>query len=93
MFYYLCIRFANSELDAAKEKLEIVSSAAPPLFRIFAGGFFRKSAFGLIQEYCTEKNTDSRSRYFCMICFKESNPGRVGNQDGFRGGNIKTEGF
>jgi len=38
---------------AAKEKLEIVSSAAPPPFRIFAGGFFRKNAFGLIQEYCT----------------------------------------
>jgi hypothetical protein len=49
----LGIRFTNSELVAAKEKLEIVSGAAPPLFRIFAGGFFRKNAFGLIQEYCT----------------------------------------
>ncbi|PIS39142.1 MAG: hypothetical protein COT33_03545 [Candidatus Nealsonbacteria bacterium CG08_land_8_20_14_0_20_38_20] len=39
--------------NAAKEKLEIVSGAAPPPFRIFAGGFFRKNAFGLIQEYCT----------------------------------------
>jgi len=38
---------------AAKEKLEIVSGAAPPPFRIFAGGIFRKNAFGLIQEYCT----------------------------------------
>ena len=51
----------NHELNAAKEKLEIVSGAAhfdfaqyrPPPFRIFAGGFFRKNAFGLIQEYCT----------------------------------------
>jgi len=40
-------------LYAAKEKLEIVSGAAPPPFRIFAGRFFRKNAFGLIQEYCT----------------------------------------
>jgi hypothetical protein len=46
------------ELNAAKEKLEIVSGAAPPPFRIFAGGFFRKSAFGLIQEYCTKNNSD-----------------------------------
>ena len=38
---------------AAKEKLEIVIGAAPPPFRIFAGGFFLKNAFGLIQEYCT----------------------------------------
>ena len=30
MFYYLSIRFANSELVTAKEKLEIVSGAAPP---------------------------------------------------------------
>ena len=36
---------------AAKEKLEIVSGAAPQPFRIFAGGLFRKNAFGLIQ-YC-----------------------------------------
>jgi len=46
--------------NAAKEKLEIVSDAAPPLFRIFAGGLprrlWRRNAFGLIQEYCT-KNT------------------------------------
>jgi hypothetical protein len=44
-------------LNAAKEKLEIVSGAAPPPFRIFAGGFprrrRRRNAFGLIQEYCT----------------------------------------
>ena len=37
---------------AAKEKLEIVIGAALPPCRIFAGGFFRKNAFGLIQEYC-----------------------------------------
>jgi len=52
------IRFANSELNAAKEKLEIVSSAAPPPFRIFAVAFRRRrrrNAFGLIQEYCTMK--------------------------------------
>ena len=40
---------------AAKEKLEIVSGAAPPPFRILAWGFFRKNAFELIQEYCTRK--------------------------------------
>jgi len=44
-------------LNAAKEKLEIVSGAAPPPFRIFAGGIprrrRRRNAFGLIQEYCT----------------------------------------
>jgi hypothetical protein len=40
--------------NAAKEKLEIVSGAAPPPLRIFAGGFFRRNAFGLIQEYCTK---------------------------------------
>ena len=44
---------------AAKEKLEIVSGAAPPPFRIFAGGLPRpepvegRKRFGLIQEYCT----------------------------------------
>jgi hypothetical protein len=51
------IRFANSELNAAKEKLEIVSGAAPPPFRIFAGGIprrlRRRNAFGLSLEYCT----------------------------------------
>jgi len=44
-------------LYAAKEKLEIVSGAASPPFRIFAGGLprrrRRRNAFGLIQEYCT----------------------------------------
>ena len=30
-----------------------------PPFRIFAGGFFRKNAFGLIQEYCTKKEIES----------------------------------
>jgi hypothetical protein len=42
---------------AAKEKLEISSGAAPPPFRIFAGGLpcrlRRRNAFGLIQEYRT----------------------------------------
>ena len=41
---------------AAKEKLEIVSGATLPPFRIFAGGLprrrRRRNAFGLIQEYC-----------------------------------------
>jgi len=41
-------------LNAAKEKLEIVSGVAPPPFCIFAGEFFRKNAFRLIQEYCTK---------------------------------------
>jgi len=40
--------------NAAKEKLEIVIRAAPPLFRIFAGGLprrlRRRKRFGLIQE-------------------------------------------
>jgi len=49
-------KIINSEKIAAKEKLEIVSGAAPPPFRIFAGGISRRlrrrNAFGLIQEYC-----------------------------------------
>ena len=45
-------QFVELKEFAAKEKLEIVSGAAPPPFRIFAGGLFRKNAFGLIQEYC-----------------------------------------
>ena len=49
----------RDSLNAAKEKLEIVSGAAPPPFRIFAGGIPRRrrrqNAFGLIQEYCTPK--------------------------------------
>src|SRR3989344_3286741 len=56
ILYPLSIRFANFELNAAKEKLKIVSGAAPPPFRIFAGGLprrrRRRNAFGLIQEYC-----------------------------------------
>ena len=59
--YLLIISFANSELVAAKEKLEIVIGAAhfdfaqykPSPFRIFEGGFFRQNAFWLIQEYST----------------------------------------
>lgn len=45
-------------MNAAKEKLEIVSGAASPPFRIFAGGLprrlRRRKRFGLIQEYCTK---------------------------------------
>jgi len=41
-------------LNAAKEKLEIVSCAATPPFRIFAGGLprrlRRRNGFALIQE-------------------------------------------
>jgi|GEM_PF-6758686 len=63
MFYYLYIRFTNSELNAAKEKLEIVSGAASPPFRIFAGGLprrrRRRKRFGLIQEWSiTQKYTE-----------------------------------
>jgi len=50
-------------LNAAKEKLEIVSGAAPPPFQIFAGGFFRKNAFGLIQEYRTSYIEHVNKRY------------------------------
>ena len=32
--FYLSTRFVNSKLDTAKKKLEIVSGAAPPPFRI-----------------------------------------------------------
>ncbi len=39
----MCIRFANTELNAAKEKLEIVSVVTPSPFRIFAGGLPRRS--------------------------------------------------
>jgi len=31
----------------------VFSGVAPPPFRIFAGGFFRQNALGLIQEYCS----------------------------------------
>ena len=41
------------ELMFLTSSFAVLSGAAPPPFRIFAGGFFRKSAFGLIQEYCT----------------------------------------
>ena len=43
---------------AAKEKLEIVSGAAPPRFDLFAGGFprhlRRRKPFELSSEYCIE---------------------------------------
>ena len=51
------VRSKNSWIYAAKEKLEIVSGAAPPPFRIFAGGLprrlRRRKRFGLIQVYKT----------------------------------------
>src|SRR3989344_1073564 len=65
------------ELVAAKEKLEIVSGAAPPPFRIFAGGLPRpalfakragRNAFGLIQEYCIETNSQ-----FTILILNEKN--------------------
>jgi len=59
-------------LNAAKEKLEIVSGAAPPPFRIFAGGFLRRrkrrKRFGLIQEYCT-KEKDLLEEIFSELAF------------------------
>ena len=51
-------QFVELKEFAAKEKLEIVSSAAPPPFQNFAGGFPRRRrrriAFELIQEYSTK---------------------------------------
>ena len=57
MFYSLGIRFANSELNAAKEKLEIVKSRgeAAPNSCGFPRRRRRRNAFGLIQEYYTSK--------------------------------------
>ncbi|OIO52059.1 hypothetical protein AUJ78_01810 [Candidatus Peregrinibacteria bacterium CG1_02_41_10] len=55
-FTFFSSRNFSIGFNAAKEKLEIVSGAAPQPFRIFAGGLFRKNAFGLIQEYCTMEN-------------------------------------
>jgi len=46
-----------SSLREITRRVKIVSGAAPPPFRIFAGGIprrlRRRNAFGLIQEYCT----------------------------------------
>jgi len=57
---FFSLRNFSTGFNAAKEKLEIVSGAAPPPFGIFAGGFprrrRRRNAFGLIQEYCTIHN-------------------------------------
>jgi len=54
-------------LNAAKEKLEIVSGAAPPPFRIFAGGLSRRrrrrNVFGLIQEYCTDSKVTRKGGF------------------------------
>ncbi|KKP64265.1 MAG: Transcriptional regulator, XRE family [Candidatus Nomurabacteria bacterium GW2011_GWF2_35_12] len=54
------IRFANSELVAAKEKLEIVKSRgeAAPNSRGVPRHRRRRNAFGLIQEYCTHMKTN-----------------------------------
>lgn len=60
IFLYNTFVFASRtlELNAAKEKLEIVSGAAPPPFRIFAGGIPRRlrwrNAFELSLEYSTK---------------------------------------
>ena len=43
--------------------LAVLIGAASPPFRIFAGGFFRKNAFGLIQEYCTSEEIASPQAY------------------------------
>ena len=74
------------EFIAAKEKLEIVSGAAPPLFGFFAGGIprrrRRRNAFGLIQKYCTaleklmshsaycKARTNSDILYKTVFCIK-----------------------
>jgi len=54
---FFSLRNFSIGFNTAKEKLEIVSGAAPPPFGFFAGGFprrrRRRNAFGLIQEYCT----------------------------------------
>jgi len=31
----------------------VIGAASPQILNFFAGGFFRKNAFELIQEYCT----------------------------------------
>ena len=62
------------------EKLEIVIRAAPPPFRIFAGGPPRpdlasgRKRFGLIQVFCTRKEIASQSSprpsensIFCVV--------------------------
>jgi hypothetical protein len=70
LLYYRKINF--KEL-AAKEKLEIVSGAAPPPFRIFAGGFPRRrrrqNAFGLSSEYCASL----RNKQYCILNRQYSN--------------------
>lgn len=43
-----------SYLRQISRREKIVIAAAPPSFLIYAGGFFRKNAFGLIQEYGTK---------------------------------------
>ncbi len=59
---------------AAKEKLEIVIGAAPPHFRIFAGGLPRRpavagrNAFGLSLIYCTTTKTSPLRGLFLWWC-------------------------
>jgi len=66
-------------LNAAKEKLEIVSGAAPLPFRIFAGGLPRselveeRNAFGLIQEYRTNKKEGFKAFFFGAIIRQSPN--------------------
>jgi hypothetical protein len=50
---HLVIRSTNSELVAAKEKLEIVSGAAPSPFQIFAGGFLVATGGEMRSNYST----------------------------------------
>ena len=63
------IRFANSELVAAKEKLEIVKSRgeAAPNSRGLPRRLRRRNAFGLIQEYCTNWTASSTAERLVYI--------------------------
>jgi len=44
----------------SSDSFTVLSVAAPPPFRIFAGGFFRRNAFGLSSEYCTSQGRRAR---------------------------------
>jgi len=64
----------EQELNAAKEKLEIVSGAAPPPFQIFAEGLprrrRRRNAFGVIQEYCTFYKNSALAEFLLFSILK-----------------------
>ena len=51
--------------------LAVLSGAAPPPFRIFAGGFPRRNAFGLIQEYCTTNEVSWADGARKLLCVRE----------------------